>query len=69
MLTIFLETYMKLLLDSKVVKGLQELVNNCASKEGAPEGHYAVRKIAKHKTRIGCEMKLTAQIGDYYFVN
>jgi len=29
-LTIFLETCMKLLRDSKAVKGLQELINRCA---------------------------------------
>jgi len=29
MLTTFLETYMKLLCDSKVVKGLQELITRC----------------------------------------
>lgn len=30
MLTTFLETYMKLLRDSKAVKQLQELINRCA---------------------------------------
>ena len=30
MLTTFMETCMKLLHDSKVVKGLQELINRCA---------------------------------------
>lgn len=29
MLTIFLETYVKLLHDSKAVKGLEELINRC----------------------------------------
>jgi len=64
-LTTFLETCTKLLHDSKVVKGLQELINKCAGKENALEGHHIVHKIGKHKAQIGCEMRLTAQIGDY----
>jgi len=56
---------MKLLCDIKAVKALQELINKCAGKEGAPEGHRAVRKIGKHKMRIGREMRVTAQIGEY----
>ncbi len=42
MLTTFLETYMKLLHDSKAVKGLQELINKCAGKENTPDGHHIV---------------------------
>jgi len=56
---------MKLLCNSKVVKGLQELINKCASKDNAPDGPHVVRKISKNKARIGCEMRLTPQIGDY----
>ena len=63
MLTTFLETYMKLLCDSKTVKGLQELINRCAG--NTPSKPCVVRNIGKHKARIGCEMKLTAQIGEY----
>ena len=63
MLTTFLETCMKLLCDSKVVKGLQELINRCA--ETALGELSVVRKIGKHKTRTGREMRLTAQIGEY----
>lgn len=49
MLTVFLETCMKLLRDSKAVKGLQELINRCAGTvQGEPR---VVRKIGKHKTR------------------
>lgn len=33
MLTTFLETCMKLLHDSKAMKGLQELINKCVDKE------------------------------------
>jgi len=65
MLTTFLETSMELLCDSKAMKWLQELINKCASKENAPEGLRMVRKIGKHKARIGHEMRLTAQIGEY----
>jgi len=64
-LTTFLETCMKLLCNSKVVKVLQEFINKCASKENAPEGHCAVRKIKEHNTRTRREMRLTTQIGDY----
>lgn len=37
MLTTFLETFMKLLCDKNIMKGLQELINKCVSKENAPE--------------------------------
>ena len=50
MLTTFLETCMKLLHDSKVVNGLQELINRCT---GNTLGELlVVRKIGNHKTRI-----------------
>ena len=63
MLTTFLETYMKLLCDSKVVKGLQELINRCV---GTTPGELRkVQKIKKHKTRTGHEMRLTTQIREY----
>ena len=65
MLTTFLETCMKLLRDSKVVKGLQELINKCAGKQNIPEGPRIVRKIGKHKARTRHEMRLTVQIGEY----
>lgn len=65
MLTTFLGTCMKLLCDSEVMEGLQELINKCDGKEGALEGHHTVWKIGKHKTRRGREMRLTVQIGDY----
>lgn len=39
MITTFLEIYMKLPRDSKVVKGLQELINWCASKDGLLANH------------------------------
>lgn len=49
MLTTFLETCMKLLCDSKVVKGLQEIINRCVGTAlGEP---CVVRKIGKNKTR------------------
>ncbi len=58
MLTTFLEICMKLLHDSKVVKELQELINRCA--ENTPGEPRVVRKIGKHKARIGRAMRLTA---------
>lgn len=48
-LTMFLETCIKLLHDSKVVEGLQELINKCTSKEKVLDGHQVVRRIGKHK--------------------
>ena len=58
MLTMFLETCMKLLHNSKTVKGLQELINICI---GTMPGELCVvRKIRKHKTQTGREMRLTA---------
>lgn len=56
---------MKLLPNSRAVKGIQELINKCASKEGAPGRHCGVRKLGKHKTRMGHEMRLTVKTGDY----
>ena len=63
MLTMFLETCMKLLHDSKVVNGLQELINRCV--ETASREQCVVRKIGKHETRTGREMRLIVQIGEY----
>lgn len=65
MLTTFLETCMKLLRDSKVVKGLQELINKCARRENAPDRPCVVRKIGKHKARMGREMRLTMSTREY----
>jgi len=56
---------MKLLHDSKAVKGLQELINKCAGKENALDGHRVVKNIGKHKARIGRKMTLNVQIGYY----
>ena len=62
-LTTFLETCMKLLRDKKAMNGLQEPINKCA---GNTLGEFhVVQNIGKHKTRIGREMRLTAQIGEY----
>lgn len=57
----FLETCMKLLRDSKEVKGLQELITRCV---GSGEPHV-VRKLRKHALGTGREMRLIAQIGEY----
>ena len=57
-LNTFLETCMKLLRDRKVIKGLQELINKFAS--NTPDGLRVVKKIGKHKERIGRELRLTA---------
>lgn len=64
-LTTFLETYIKLLRDSKVVEGLQELIIKCASKEKSADVHHVVRKTGKHKAQTRCEMRLTVHIGYY----
>ena len=63
MVTTFLETCMKLLFDSKVIKVLQELINRCV--EIAPSEPQVVRNIHKHKTRMGWEIIMTTQIGEY----
>ena len=61
MLTTFLETCMKLLRDTKVVNGLQELITSC---EGSDEPRM-VRKLGKRALHSRWEMQLTAEIGDY----
>jgi len=61
MLTTFLETCMKFLHDNRAVKGLQELITRYV---GSSE-HHMVQKLGKHASRIGLEMRLTAQIGNY----
>lgn len=65
MITTFLETCMKLLHDSKVVKGLQELINWCAGKDNTTSEPCMVKKFYKHKVRTRREMRLTAQIWEY----
>jgi len=65
MLTTFLETSIKLLSDSRVVKGLQELINKFFGRDNAFDGHRAVRKIGRHKMRTRCDMRLIAQVGEY----
>jgi len=49
--TTFLETCMKLLHASKVVEGLQELINKCVSKEKSLDGRHVIINIGKHKAR------------------
>ena len=63
MLTMFLETCMKLLHDNKVVKGLQELITRCAGT--ALREPRIVWKLGKHATRTRREMRLAVQIGEY----
>lgn len=63
--TMFLETCIKLLCDSKAVESLHELINKCVIKEKFLDGHQVVKKLGKHKAQTWCEMRLTAQIGDY----
>lgn len=65
MLIMFLETCMKLPLNNKVVKGLYELINKCASKENSTNEPHIVKKIIKHKEKTGRDMRLTMQIGEY----
>lgn len=61
MITTFLETYMKLLHNSKVIKGLHELITRCAG-SGEPR---VVQKIGRHALRTRREMRMTAQISEY----
>lgn len=61
MLTTFLETCMKLLRDNRAVKGLQELITRCGG-SGEPR---VVRKLGKHASHTGWEIRLTAQISNY----
>jgi len=63
MITTFLETCMKLLRDRKSMKGPQELITRCARTTLGES--RVVWKIGKHTTRIGREMRLTMQIGEY----
>jgi len=61
--TTFLETCMKLLRDSKAMKGLQELINRCAQ---TVLGELCiVQNIGKHKTRTRREVRLTTPIREY----
>jgi len=52
MLTTFLETCMKLLQDSKVVKGVHELITRC-KRSRQP---HVVQKMGKHALHTGREM-------------
>jgi len=61
MITTFLKTCMKLIRDSKVVQGLQELITRFAR---SGESHVA-RNIGRHALRTRWEMRLAAQISDY----
>ena len=61
MLTTILETCMKILWDTKAVKGLQESITRCA---GSDEPQM-VWKLGEHALQAGWEMQLTTQIGDY----
>lgn len=63
MLTKFLETHINILRDSKVVKGLRELIDRCVGT--APREPRVVRKIGKDKARTGREMRLTVQFEEY----
>ena len=58
MLKMFQETCMKLLHDSKAVKGLQELINRSIGT--APGEPHVFWRIGKHASRTGREMRLTA---------
>jgi len=54
---------MKLLHDRKAMKGLQEVITRyVGTMPGEP---CVVRKLEKHMTKTGREMRLTTQIGEY----
>lgn len=63
MLMTFLETCMKILCDSKAIKGLQELINRCIGI--VPRELHVVWKIGNNKTRTQSEMRLTMQIREF----
>lgn len=65
MITTFLETCIKLLHDSKAVKGLEELINQCAGKDGATREQCMIRYLGKHKARTRWEIRVIVQIGEY----
>lgn len=58
LLATFLKTFMKFLHNKKEVQGLQELIEKCADKIKVPSKQRNVRKLGKHKNRIGHEMRL-----------
>jgi len=58
MLTAFLETCIKMLHDSKVVKGLQELITRCVGT--MPREQRIVWKLRKHTMQKRRKMRLTA---------
>lgn len=60
-----LQTCMKLLRDQKTIEGLQELIDNCTSKEKSWPKQCVVNKVNKNKKRIGRDMRLTAQISEF----
>lgn len=60
LITTFLETSMKVLHDSKALKGMRELINRCTSKENIIDELCIARKLGKHKARTGHEMRLVA---------
>lgn len=64
-LTYFLQTCMRLLRDQKAVDGLQEIIDNCIGKAKLLPEQHALHKVDKSKKRIGREMRLTAQIGEF----
>lgn len=60
-ITTFLETCITLLRDNRAVKGLQELINRC-TRWSEP---CVVRKLGRHASQSGREMRLTVQIDKY----
>lgn len=65
LLASFLQTYMKLLRDKKLLEGLQELIDHFIGKNKPLPKQRVVRKVDKSKKRIVHEMRLTAQIGEF----
>ena len=66
MFTTFLETFMKLLCNSKAMMGLQELMIRCVGT--APGELCIVRKLGKHMKRIGREMRLMRKLGNMKWI-
>ena len=61
----FLQAFMKLLRNPKVVENLQALIDSYATWPNLPPEIKDVHKLYRYKKRTGREMRMTMQIGDY----
>ena len=47
------------------MEGLHDLIDKCTNKEKTPSEQHAVREISKNNMRMGWEMHLTTETGEY----